>query len=295
MATFVNGDQKMKKIIVWSSAFLLTCAGIASFSWYLWAKPSKLVTCDFQGQLGNNLFQIATTVAVALDHDAKPVFPKQKILRNTNGDLNLEHVLHRLDTRWIKKKWKRHKEQEEYVYHQLPYWNNLKLRGYFNSEKYFAHHRKEIQDLFAPKESIVEEIYQRYGTLLNQHPTVAVHVRTFIPDARDPEIEVNWDFYAKAFRHFPRHTIFLVFSDDPEWVKQKFFCKGDNIHFIEGNPHYIDFYMMSLCDHQIISPNSTFSWWAAWLNRNPEKVVIAPKIWQGLKEHDSIPKDWITI
>ena len=63
-----------------------------------------------------------------------------------------------------------------------------------------------------------------------------------------------------------------------------------------GHPDYIELYMMSLCDHNIIA-NSSFSWWGAWLNENPNKKVIAPKKWFGpaygdINDNDLVPETW---
>ena len=98
---------------------------------------------------------------------------------------------------------------------------------------------------------------------------------------------------------------FLVFSDtvkDVEWCKQN--IKADYIEFsdgsdINGHNDIIDFTLMSKCDHNIIA-NSSFSWWAAWLNNNKEKTVIAPKQWFGKayvnhNTSDLIPETWIKI
>ena len=70
---------------------------------------------------------------------------------------------------------------------------------------------------------------------------------------------------------------FLVFSDDMDWCKNNF--KGDNFIFCEKNDvDILDIFRMSLCKHNIIS-NSSFSWWGAWLNNNPTKIVVAPRNW----------------
>ena len=120
------------------------------------------------------------------------------------------------------------------------------------------------------------------------------------------------EYYNKAIKQFDKDSNFLIFSDDIEWAKNNF--KGDNFYFItenkiEGNdvmdtlniskgghPDYIELYMMSLCDHNIIA-NSSFSWWGAWLNENPNKKVIAPKKWFGpaygdINDNDLVPETW---
>jgi hypothetical protein len=104
------------------------------------------------------------------------------------------------------------------------------------------------------------------------------------------------EYYRKALLFFHDIKNVLVFSDDIEWTKTTFVDK--NFKIIEGEPDYMDLYIMSMCTNNIIA-NSTFSWWAAWLNKNPDKLVIAPKNWfSDDYEHDIdelIPKSWITL
>jgi hypothetical protein len=90
---------------------------------------------------------------------------------------------------------------------------------------------------------------------------------------------------------------FFVFSDDIAWCKNIFL--GDNFNFIDNNKaqySYKDMQLMSLCKHNII-PNSSFGWWGAWLNRNNQKIVIAPQKWFGTYdcETDIIPDSWLKI
>ena len=99
-----------------------------------------------------------------------------------------------------------------------------------------------------------------------------------------------------ALEHFSdKEYKFLVFSDDIEWCKQVF---DDDFNFIEGEEDYVDLLLMARCKHNIIA-NSSFSWWGAWLNRNNNKRVIAPKKWFGsvanLDSKDLLPKGWITL
>lgn len=72
---------------------------------------------------------------------------------------------------------------------------------------------------------------------------------------------------------------FFLFSNDPDWTREHF--KGENRIPVEGSTEdtgYLDLYLMSKCKHNIIA-NSSFSWWGAWLNDNPDKKVIAPARW----------------
>lgn len=77
-----------------------------------------------------------------------------------------------------------------------------------------------------------------------------------------------------------QHPKFYVFTDNVDWVKENF--QEIEYTLLKGNPadgygNHFDMQLMSLCKHNIIS-NSTYSWWSAFLNQNPGKVVIAPEI-----------------
>jgi len=101
-------------------------------------------------------------------------------------------------------------------------------------------------------------------------------------------------YYKEAMKLVPCDK-FLVFSDDVKWCKKVF--NGDQFIVSEPAPQEVDFNMMIACSHHIIG-NSSFSWWAAYLGDNPDKVVVAPKNWFGPKlaeTHkldDLIPPNW---
>lgn len=255
-------------------------------------------TCFLNGQLGNQMFQIAATVSYALEHGCEAVFPDIRQARD--GEMNSKYIFHRLNTSPMPPFFT-FTEAHSNRYASIPYYpgRNIRLFGHFESEKYFEKHKEQIQELFAPTQEIIDQIHTKYGELL-QEPTVAVHVRTFLTDGRNPKRVgiggADWSYYRRAIDFFPEHYHLIVFSDAIQWTKKHFpRIPNRKITFIEGNPHYIDFYFISLCDHQIISPESTFSWWAAWLNKNPHKTVILPDTWNDLLENDTIPAGWIAI
>lgn len=269
----------------------------------LFAEEKTYVTCMLWGELGNQMFEIANATAYGLDHQCEPVF--FGFSEAAAGNLNLQYVFQRVHvlTRDHGIKFiDYHHSVFTPLYAPIPYepGKNIRILGHYQNERYFVHHKDDIMQLFAPSEEILQIIQRKYGSLLNQHPIVGLHIRTFIPSARHPDKDgfggATWEYFINAINYFPEDYTFLIFSDDPGWVKKNFPPCTRKIRFIEGNPHYIDLYFMSLCDHQIISPESTFSWWAAWLNKNPEKIVIAPHFWQGgYKEEDAFPPDWIRI
>ena len=92
---------------------------------------------------------------------------------------------------------------------------------------------------------------------------------------------------------------FYVFSDEPEWFKNnvKTNCSIEYVTHNQDENSYEDLILMSLCKHNIIA-NSSFSWWGAWLNENPEKIVIAPKNWfkdRSKNTKDLIPEKWLQL
>ena len=107
---------------------------------------------------------------------------------------------------------------------------------------------------------------------------VSLHVRRgdFVKSKR----ALDAGYYKRAIMYMRRHLrepLFLVFSDDLDWVR-KHLDVGDNCIYVnEGRnlQDYEELFIMSSCQNNIIA-NSTFSWWGAWLNRNPKKMVIAP-------------------
>ena len=87
---------------------------------------------------------------------------------------------------------------------------------------------------------------------------------------------------------------FFIFSDDLEWTKLNFNFIENPFTFVENDSDALDFWLMCLCKHNILA-NSTFGWWAGWLNKNNSKIVIAPKKWflnSTISTDDLIPKNW---
>ena len=83
--------------------------------------------------------------------------------------------------------------------------------------------------------------------------------------------------------------MFFIFTDDKEWCKKHFKGRCFSVVELEEGPKtdIAEMMLMSKCKHHIIA-NSSFSWWAAWLNDAPEKLVIAPSKWINHKDMDDI-------
>jgi hypothetical protein len=140
---------------------------------------------------------------------------------------------------------------------------------------------------------------------LEQKEAVSVHIRRgdFLNSKYRREIGniCTDEYYKRAIDYIKskcRNAVFCFFSNDIEWVKTN--MKQEAAIYIEKNMFtqycdWYDMYLMSMCKHNII-PNSTFGWWGAWLNQNPDKIVVAPKKWRNRWEaNDWCPPEWILI
>jgi hypothetical protein len=103
-------------------------------------------------------------------------------------------------------------------------------------------------------------------------------------------------YYQDAIDCIGDYDNLFVFSDDVKWCSNN--LKFNNMVFMDGFDDIEDLFIMSTCKHNIIA-NSSFSWWGAWLNNNPDKKVVAPANWFGqqanLNKSDIIPEKWIKI
>lgn len=183
--------------------------------------------------------------------------------------------------------------------------DNTYLDGYWQSEKYF----KDISHIIR-KEYIVR--YKLTGAnkavakMIANVNSVSIHVRRGDYASHDATYLAHGvcegEYYLNSMEEMNKRVEtphYFVFSDEPEWVK-----KNMNFPFhatiIRHNPpekSYEDLRLMSFCKNNIIA-NSSFSWWGAWLNENPGKVVIAPKKWFFDPSNDTsdlIPDGWLRL
>lgn len=179
------------------------------------------------------------------------------------------------------------------------------LDGCWQSEKYFEDVAETVRKEFtfgvepSPANARMSEVISGCNA-------VGIHVRRgdYISN------ETTRQYHGVAPLEYYRRAIdslvdrvgnphFFVFSDDPEWVKRNLASRQPTTFVDHNGPDsgFEDLRLMSLCQHQIIA-NSSFSWWAAWLNRNPGKIVFAPQTWFGAAGPDTkdlIPDDWYRI
>ena len=254
-----------------------------------------MLTCNLIGGLGNKMFQIATTYSLSLENSDDCVF---EITQESNAHQPVTSYLENIfrQVKFGPTSCNKTYQEPFFHYSEIPYTTNLRLSGYFQSEKYFIKHRKEITNLFSIDEKNLDYINKKYGKILN-NKTCSLHIRRgdylSLPNHHPV---CNIEYYKKSISYFDDETIFLIFSNDIEWCKKNFI--GNQFIFIEGEKDYIDLWLMSLCKNNIIA-NSSFSWWGAWLNTNSDKKVITPKNWFGPainhSTQDLIPEKWFMI
>ena len=183
--------------------------------------------------------------------------------------------------------------ETQYNYSPIDFTDDACLVGYFQSEKYFVDFEEKIRELFRCDPETETYLKNKYGELL-QGNTTSVHIRRGdylnLSEMHPP---LTKEYYIKALAKTPQTEKYLIFSDDIPWCLDNF--KLNNFYVIENEKDYIDLYLMSKCKNNIIA-NSSFSWWGAWLNESPDRVIISPKNWFGPgvthNTQDLIPKEW---
>lgn len=192
----------------------------------------------------------------------------------------------------------------------LYYWEEINdiahpcyLSGYWQSQKYFDSILDVIRQDFSFRE-LPPKITNFDLSNISLYDSVSVHIRRgdYLA-ARNKSIYATCSlkYYQDAIEYVASQVndpFFYIFSDDTYWAKQ---------HIVPSYPHmYVDAYigsqsfnnmiLMSLCNHHIIA-NSTFSWWSAWLNPSPCKIVIGPSLWyhSALDSSDIMPSSWLRI
>ncbi len=182
---------------------------------------------------------------------------------------------------------------------------NALLVGYWQSEKYFEGIDTLIRHEFQPKVPYSAE-NRPWVEQAGRPFAISVHIRRtdYIdnPVTNAFHCVCSLEYYRQA-RDIIHEKIpqarFIVFSDDIPWARQNmgFLSPACFVETTGERKDEEELILMSLCSHHIIA-NSSFSWWAAWLGNNPEKIVIAPRQWfndVSLDTSDLIPETWIRL
>ncbi len=180
------------------------------------------------------------------------------------------------------------------------------LNGYWQTEQYFADCAEQIRGELQFRRQPGPRFARYKQAIAASQTPVSLHIRrgdyVTHTDFSQSFGFVGLAYYDRAINalkaRVPAPKLF-VFSDDPDWVRQHLTVDLPHEFVVnEGDDAEVDdLELMSLCRHHIIA-NSSFSWWGAWLNPNPDKVIIAPKIWFRDKPFDTsdlTPKNWLRL
>ncbi len=288
-----------------------------------------MIVVKLKGGLGNQMFQYATGLFVAFKNNEELKFdatgyedprhmnsdtPRKYRLFpfNISGSVaSLEEVKRYRNRFGIFSKALRYFNQrilKKYYTDYDPKFfkkNHKYIEGYFQSEKNFLPIANKIRKEFTLKKEFESEDFILEKNKIDKIKSVSIHIRR--GDYVNDKATNNYfgvyskEYYEKAIVLMNakiESPIFYFFSDDIEWVKKEF-GEQNNFNYISNGEFkdYEELMLMATCANNIIA-NSSFSWWGAWLNQNPNKIVIAPKKWVN-REPDPhfnvIPDDWVRI
>jgi hypothetical protein len=289
-----------------------------------------------QGGLGNQMFQYAFGRAASIESGIPFSLDISKFgnegPKYTQRSFTLQHFniqtpiataseiakFHTPRADFFRKIKKRLRQKDDHVFNPelLRVKKGQYLEGFWQSEKYFKNHADTIRREFSLKNTLGSEAKQVLTQIEDLKSkgveTILIHVRRgdFVSNKASLSLLgiLGDNYFSEGVKQIdnvlnqngntsPRHIFFA--TEDPEWVKQN--ITPDHDSTIISRPGIYDFeeiILMSACNHFVIS-NSTYSWWAAWLSHNTNKIVVAPKIWmQGnpnVKTDDLVPTEWLRV
>lgn len=292
-----------------------------------------MIIVRISGGLGNQMFQYATARSLAKDRECsfkldisscdedrlreyelnklniiEDLASEQEIslLRNKKAK-SARKLIHRIIRNLMIKKIKHFREVDCFRFDEMLYKTNLPLyiQGGFVSHKYFDKYKDILVEELVPKNALTGK-NKEFATHISSCNSVSVHVRrgdyVFDEKTNKKHGVLTPDYYERAIDIIKSkidNPVFFIFSNDKEWVAENFKLNCQIVFIGNNNAEfgYEDMRLMSLCKSNIIA-NSTFSWWGAYLNLNPDKNVIAPENWLADKKtnpEEFIPKDWLVI
>lgn len=248
-----------------------------------------MVSFPAVGRLGNYYFECATALAYSLEHGLDFTTPSA----TTNEYWSPIYLKHLQKNDYDQYLPKIELFENVFTYTELPFeesWRdkNIIIHGYRQSYKYFEKYRNELLYLFGHPYELknVCSIHARYGDYL---------------EIKGKHIIINEDYLTRAMKYITDNTgltKFKVFSDDLKTFKSRLGHLYD-FEYSTNTNETDDLIEMSCC-HSNIGSSSTFSWWAAWINKNPDKVIVTPidwfqKDWRDGPTTDIIPPSWVKL
>lgn len=271
-----------------------------------------MTTIKLKGGLGNQMFQYATGLAVAIHNDKELALDishyKNQSSKDTSRTFDLlvfnistskfADIAPSKITQLITKIKNKLFPHNPYTFDPSVFSSN-NLEGAFQNETYFIDIREKIIKEFTLKDESIKFVETK--KYIKSIPSVSIHIRRgdYVSNlyANTYHGVQPFSYYKKAYDTILDNigvdfTLF-IFTDDVEWAQKNItFHANTYIISTHGFSPAEELLLMSYCSHNIIA-NSSFSWWGAWLNQNPDKIVIAPQQWTAKNiQSDIIPKSW---
>jgi hypothetical protein len=264
-----------------------------------------MIHCVLDGGLGNMMFQIAMLESAAKDRGLETNYPNIiQHIRDLNDFKRTDtykpheylHIFKNFKWPGVIEEYDRFRDIP-YGYRDLCVKDGGCLKGYFQSERYFKHNREFVLDLFEPNDQI-KNVLNTYYMFVDE-VKCSIHVRRgdYLKYSDTHPVQ-NMEYFREAAKKIGDVDVYMIFSDDIGWCLDNFlndeYFSSKTLFFVIDEKDYVELYLMSMCDHNIIS-NSSFSWWGAWMNQNENKIVVAPKKWWAGDDKDVVPNEWIKI
>lgn len=242
-----------------------------------------MITCTFNGRLGNNLFEIANVISVAKKSGDNFILP-EKTWAGHRGYRYVDLSMFDYDFPRGEVECENEYNEKNFHYEEIPAKKNTKLSGFFQSWKYFENIKQDIiNEYFTPNKKISTRLEQ----IRVSENSLGISVRRgdYLM-LQNNHCVLSTKYYQTCIdNHFANVDQVFVFSDDPGWCKQVF---GEEAIFVDESIG-VQLFLMAKIKNLILS-NSTFAWWGAYLNQQ-NGIIIAPDPWFGPDYADKDTRD----
>lgn len=289
-----------------------------------------MINCYLSGGIGNNMFQyaFAKSLSLRMNLGINLYMDFYKNYKKTNYKSELVNLID-ADIFKIRKKYfffnikdrcenylitkKLYSSKNKFFEKNIGYnpidtnvkYKNISLYGYWQSYKYFQQYDEIIKSAFNFKNVICDNFKKNLKKVQNTNST-AIFIRRsdYINNINTNNIHGACDltYYNDCINYLnsiKKNNLFYIFSDDINWCKTKYSSKEYIYLDTHKSEKHLEIMLMANCKN-LISSNSSFSWWAGWLNNNKEKTILVPYPWYKKKSYsvyynDLIPKNWKSI
>jgi hypothetical protein len=296
--------------------------------------PVGLIIVRLMGGLGNQMFQYAAGRALALRQRASLKLDLSGFSANPKRHYELDAFpiaasmaseselaafgFHRAEHRWVQRArrlLRMPKQRRTWpIYHEKHFHFDAAatelhppvcLEGWWQTEKYFVDQGEILRREFTPMAPLEPE-NAALAKQIAEVDAVSLHVRRgdYVAESNTNRVHgtCSVDYYREAVEYITarvQSAHLFVFSDDHDWTRNNLGL-AIPATFVSANSvdrGFRDMQLMSRCRHHIVA-NSSFSWWGAWLNPSPSKIVVAPRRWFGVSDYDTrdlIPETWVRL